>query len=166
MPNLRSSPAADISREFQTGLPPDIRTRPYISFEHFTMNCTTTVLAGEREGVDILAPTGYIYKVFNGKLFVEPPAGATSGQHEFYLSLAGMMRTIYGVSNYGTRLFFDSSCWLEADCKSYPVYNTVGAIQSSIADEDTPLTVFYSNRTDVDQTNTRNIRFVFEKVKV
>jgi len=166
MPNLRSSPAADISREFQTGLPPDIRTRPYISFEYIKADSTDTVLAGESEGIDILAPSGYVYEIVNGRLFARPPSGASSGDHEIAVIALGVFTVSYAKSNYNKNVSFFASEWDIADISSHPASNQLKAIQSCLTDEDSPIRIVYNNRTDADQTNRREIRFLIRKVKV
>jgi len=166
MPNLRSSPAADISREFQTGLPPDIRTRPYISFEGLNLDSSDTVLAGEAEIIDILAPAGYIYELINANLFAPFVSGATSGSHYIVVYALGIFGVMFGYASYSKDLQFNNSYWHLADIDATPPSDQLLALQSCRADEDSPITIRYNNDTDADQTQLRNYRFMIKKVRV
>jgi len=166
MPNLRNSPAADISREFQTGMPPDVRSRPYISIEDINVSDSTTVSSGQYALVDILSSSGYIYEIINTSLFANSISGATSGTHEFKITSMGAFTVLFGSSRYNQRLNFNYSHWVEADYRALPPSDQLLAVQSCFADEDSPITISYGNVTDADQTNTRTIRFLTRKVRV
>jgi len=166
MPNLRSSPAADISREFQTGLPPDVRTRPYISYEKIDISSDVTVQAGTEENIDILAPEGYIYEIVNGIIHVSPPDGATSGEHSILVIALSSFTITKAVSSYNKYVWFYSSNWISADIDAQPSANQLHALQSASADEDSPITIRYRNDTDVAQTDLRVLNFLVRKVKV
>jgi len=166
MPNLRSSPAADISREFQTGLPPDIRTRPYIFYEVLVLDSEVTLLAGEEEYIEILAPAGYIYEVRNARLSAPEPLDATLGDHQLRVYSVASIISITGISSYNKGLMFNSSFWEYADLNAYPLSGQLQALQTALADENVPIKIHYINNTDVNQTQKREYRLLIRKVKV
>jgi len=166
MPNLRTTPASDISREFQTGSAPDVRTRPYIFTDFVIADSTTTVSASGNERIEILAPSGYIYEITNGIIKIEPISGATEGEQRCNLMALGQFTVTYGRSTYNKQLYFIASHWIKADIEALPTDNQLNAFQSLVADEDSPLVIQYYNDTNAEQTQTRMYRFMVKKVKV
>jgi len=166
MPNVRTTPAADVSREFQTGLPPDVRTRPYISFDFINYSVTPTLAPGASEEIEIYAPPGYIYEVENVYLRAYAPPGATSGQHFIRLQTLGAIHVVKGTSNYDRLVEFIYSHWLSAGVQAWPPDDQLLAIQSCVADVNRPIKFVYDNQTDADQTNTRVVQLVVRRTKV
>jgi len=166
MPNVRTTPAADISREFQTGLPPDMRSRPYISFEFINYSVSSTLAAGASEEIEIYAPSGYIYKTENVYLRAYAPSGATSGQHFIKLQSLGAIHVVKGTSNYDRLVEFIYSHWLSAGVQAWPPDDQLLAVQSCVSDENRPIKAIYDNQTDADQTNARVIQLVVRKTRV
>jgi len=166
MPNLRTTPAADISREFQTGLPPDVRTRPYISFDPINYSNSSMLLPNAHQDFELYAPPGYIYELENIYLNVSPPSGATSGYHSFEVTGLGSIKTTYGSATYTGILKFAYSYWMYANKESHPTERQLSAIRSCVSDENNPIRVRYSNYTDANQDNTRTAQFLVRRVKV
>jgi len=166
MSNIRTSPAADISREFQSGLPPDVRTRPYISFQVIQQSNSSTIKPNGYEDFELYAPAGYIYEVVNAYLKVSPPSGATSGYHSFEVSGLGSVKATYASANNTGILKFVYSHWKGANKESYPTEEQLLAMQSCVSDENNPIRVRYSNYTDVNQDKTRTVQFLVRKVRV
>jgi len=127
MPNVRTTPAADVSREFQTGLPPDVRTRPYISFDFINYSVTPTLAPGASEEVE------------NVYLRAYAPPGATSGQHFIRLQTLGAIHVVKGTSNYDRLVEFIYSHWLSAGVQAWPPDDQLLAIQSCVADVNRPI---------------------------
>ncbi len=168
MPNLRSSPAADISREFQTGLPPDVRTRPYIEYVSVDVSSTSEILSGEEETIELYAPNGYVYRCKAMFLYAPSPSGASSGHHIITVNIVGPIDILYMDSNYNDPITYTRCEVYIASKEHHPTDNTVlGLIPNYLfADENNSLRVKYINSTDVSQTNTRVVRFLIEKVRV
>jgi len=166
MPNLRTTPAADISREFQTGLPPDVRTRPYISFQVIQQSNSSTIEPNGYQDFELYAPAGYIYELENAYLNVSPPSGATSGYHSFEVTGLGSIKTTYGSATYTGILKFAYSYWEYANKESHPTDRQLSAIRSCVSDENNPIRVRYSNYTDANQDKTRTVQFMIRRVKV
>jgi len=166
MPNLRSSPAADISREFQTGLPPDVRTRPYISVEYIKIENSDILPAGEDEIVDIIPPSDYLYKLINADLSAPSISGATSGQHNISVYGLGCVAVTSGKASYDKYLQFIFSHWYRADIESFPPDNQLLALQTAITDANNNIVLCYENLTDADQTGIRRYRLLIKKERV
>jgi len=168
MPNIRNSPAADISREFQTGLPPDVRNRPYINYQTLDLSSSSEVLPGEREVINVYPPEGFIYKSKALHLFIPPPADATIGTHYFFLSIAGGIDIMSIESNFGDSLYYAKCEVIEATKNIEPHDATVQGLipEKLFASEDNPLVISYQNDTDVSQNHTKIIRLLVEGVKV
>jgi len=168
MPNLRTSPAADISREFQTGLPPDVRTRPYISYEYIDVSSSTVLSAGESETTDIYPPEGIIYVCKALILISQPPTDATAGEHYFIMNAMGHIDILELMSNYGDELIYRCCEIVKATKVAQPGDKTaqILVLEHLLADENNPVKVIYKNNTDVSQDNVRKVKLLMERVKV
>jgi len=168
MPNLRQSPAADISREFQTGLPPDVRVRPYISAILLTEDVSDLLPAGASEEITFLPPEGYLYKVIAPAFWVGNPAGATSGDHN--LSIYSGWSYLFGV--YCEWLYNVRAELIQFEPTTPNLYKPndlsafVTAMLSLRGDKTWGIKFVYVNNTDVDQTYTRSYRLLALKERV
>jgi len=168
MPNLRNSPVSDISREFQTGLPPDIRVRPYIEFVYNDLSSTSEVLSGEAEATYLYAPEGFIYECIALLLYVYSPLDSTSGTHNFIVSTWGPIDILEMKSNYEDDLLYSNCEVLIASYSERPRDKTTQGLVPNylFADENNAIRLLYVNETDVTQTNERMQRILLKKVKV
>jgi len=168
LPNLRQSPAADISREFQTGLPPDVRTRPYISVTLLAEDVSESLAVGDSEVITFLPPEGYLYKIIAPGFWTNIPSGATSGKQ--ILSVYSGWGVSFGVEcdwmynekatlvNHAPYL---AESYFPSDLSAF-----VNVLLNLLGDETWGIKFSYTNNTDVSQSNTRCYRLLVMKERV
>lgn len=129
---------------------------------------TTTVPAGGDETIIIQPPKGKIWRLRSFYFEVSAIAGATEGTHSLRVHTYS---TPAGHAPYIANTYNAPICV----CDSVPApwgYNSLSPndqfgwqkyLQSLIASYNYPLTVFYKNGTDADQTKTRTIRLLVEE---
>jgi len=168
MSNIRTSPAADISREFQSGLAPDVRTRPYIEYSLETIINSDNLSAGYDEVTNIYAPEGFVYKCKGLYLTAPNPLDSTAGKHYFKISSMGACDILYLSSNYSDDLIYNYSQVKMATESYYPEDKAAQAsvIEHLVADSNNAIQIKYYNNTNASQGRERVMKLLLEKVKV
>ena len=121
---------------------------------------TDAVPSGTSKIEEFTPPAGYIWEISRMFLLALPPTGAASGTHQFSVYTGGGIGIgIHGKSVFGSKVSWNYSVWDVADSLKIPSSEeaTLLALQSILCDQNTPLKVYYSNDTNVDQTIERTI---------
>jgi len=140
----------------------EITTARQKSAKRKEYNQTTELPSGEKEQVEIYAPAGTIWYVRSVSFQANAPPGATMDDHRlFFLNPGGMWHEAAneGKASYNEPIRFSNNSYRNADISQEPS-DTAAQVEISsnfVIDENRPLTVDYTNRTDVAQTEARNI---------
>jgi len=130
------------------------------------LDTNTTVLSGQIETIIVEPPNGKVGVVQGFSFLVQPPTGATTGSHNVFMYLYGMSsdnivtlkQTYDGILQSRPRY-----PWQYSSIEP----STVEAYQKSLIGtpftKDNYLYIHYQNSTDVDQTNARTIRLLYEE---
>lgn len=133
-----------------------------------TANQTGSVSKGTEEVVELYAPAGSVYEVFNLLLVASADADAAAGNHVFEAAPMNGRNALRGGSNFDTDLDFRAGVFLTADDASatFPQNATSQTMmmQALRATENNPLVFRYENNLDVAQENQRNIEMQVEEV--
>jgi len=124
---------------------------------------TASIPAGGGQSTIIKAPSGTTLSVLGLRIRVDPPSGATSGDHQ--ITLAGptnIVRYLKAESNFDDPIIINDSIIFLATSVSRPSTEAAqsNSIQSLIADDEFGITIAYSNGTDAEQTQERQIDIV------
>jgi len=141
-----------------------VRAKKFISL---TMKQTGTVSTGSYETISVQPPKGKIYKILG--IFIEIPAvsgvGATSGNHDMYIYRGFINVKEDGVYAYNI-LYSDKIFSWGGERKSFNSPDTHIAFLEQLSriygTYDYPIKWMYRNRTDADQTQTRDVKFFVE----
>ena len=139
----------------ESGVPPAKSTQ---LVKYYTLSATLP--ASSTEHTVITPPAGKLWQIINMRLIASNPVGASSGNHVYTLSV-GQINVLAGDSNFGEQIIWDYTRWDKADKSQKP--DTDVAAQNALASirviKETPLTVTYSNFTDVSQGSMRHFQF-------
>lgn len=129
---------------------------------------TATLAPSESESIPITPPSGYAYQPLDVMLLVLAPPGAVSGTHECGLILQDIARGVQGWATFNVHLQYRKWRWDLADIEQIPADAGAQAavLQYLIATPTKSLWWIYSNLTDVDQTNLRNVYIVMKRIKL
>jgi len=127
---------------------------------------TSTLGSDSTATTEIYAPEGSVYRILAMRILAPAPSGAGSGDHYIKLNTLGEVGVLFGSIGYDTDLWFTNSQWQNTMDEDYPngAGETLEALQSLTATDDSPVSIVYRNRTDVDQTQTREVDLVVEEV--
>jgi len=126
-------------------------------------NQTSTVSSGGSAQTTVTAPTGTVLEILGLQIIIDPPPGASTGDHIFFIRGPNLeVRYLACRSGFSTAIEIKDNRIFTADQTQEP--STEGGQRGqirSIRCDDTNGVVFkYTNRTDVDQTNDREIRIL------
>jgi hypothetical protein len=143
--------------EFETIVAAAPRER-LVSFEQ--VNSTGLAVSG-LESTSFFAPENTVVQLFGILLLSAKPTGASSGQHEFYMSYSSPnIDIVHGISAFGADLSYTAGMWVSATLTKQPDTTEAAllAVVNTRFDSVKPLIVTYANYSNVAQTNTRTIR--------
>jgi len=127
------------------------------------VSSSSTVNAGNNEGVSIQPPEGQLYKILQLELKVNSPGGTTSGTHKFYaINLNALSASWHfkAESAHGSSIAVGAYHQFNADSSEEPDSDTdqMTVMHNLWASNAYPLRIIYDNGTDVNQTNQRTIK--------
>jgi len=131
---------------------------------------TSTTVPDDTLTNDIIRPPdGFIYELLNFRVQIPPPTGATTGFHDASLfPESEFILALFGQSNNTTPIEIFSNTIETANRDQTP--STEAAQTQTIrglrASPSTGFKIRYQNRTDVDQTNQRQIRLLLRRIEV
>mgnify|MGYP001499101434 FL=1 len=144
----------------------DVRlTGRKVQVKQITINSSEQVDTGSSSEIIIMPTSGYKAKIVSLYLNVSPPAGATTGNHMFfvYFDLDYTHRLLQIMGNYNISLLFrgngasigSSVTTMPSDLNA--VINNLRGVEFT---EAMPLKIKYTNNTDLAQTNIRSARLI------
>ena len=130
-----------------------------IAFKRLTASDGSPVLGNGKTTIDIFGAPGCITMIKSMYFYVDPPAGATAGQHQLeILNNQGAGTYLYGASNFGDALQWHYSKWNMATKEKQPTTEDaqIIALNNIIFDDTVSLRLEYYNFAGVTQNNVRN----------
>jgi len=124
---------------------------------------TSTISPGDTQQTVITAPSGTVLEVLTLRVVITGPGGASTGDHGIII-FGPNSRNIFlqATANGSNNVRVNHGFIRQADDKQRPSTEIAqqNQIRSLLADDTNGIIISYGNRTDVDQTNTRNIDIV------
>jgi len=137
-----------------------IRSPELLGFDKLDLSSDSTVNAGSSETITSTPEPGYLYKVKSIHLNIVTPGGTSSGTHRFDVKhTSPTMTYLTGISAHDGQLRYDFGYWRNADNTELPLtgIEQLLMLNQIVYNHDHPLTIKYTNDTDVNQTNERSI---------
>jgi hypothetical protein len=133
------------------------------SVTQISASSTLTVPSGGIDTTAVTAPTGTVLEVLGLEINIEPPPGATTGDHILFVRGPELnVRYIACFSSFDTGIKIRDGRIFVADQGQDPSTEVgqQGQIRSIRIDDTNGAVFEYENRTDVDQTNEREIQIL------
>jgi len=130
---------------------------------------STVPANGGGDTITVRAPAGTVLEVIALELRVAPPAGATSGIHQFNVrSETEAIDVLQGESTFDEQLRFEAGEFTSANSAQTPstAAAQVQAVRGARIDDNNGLNIDYFNDTDADSGRLRVARLWFRKVAV
>jgi hypothetical protein len=124
---------------------------------------TSTVSSSGSQTTSVTAPTGTIITVLALRCVVQPPSGATSGNHTITVAgPAGNVRYLLAGSSFDTKININDCIIVKANQTAQPSTDSgqVNAITSIRADDTQGVQFTYNNNTDASQAQERDIDII------
>lgn len=149
----------DIRAQSLPSLTSNIESVPSESIEPVDAAFTGTVAAGSGAGVFISPPTGYLYSLQAFHYRLNPPTGATTGDHTLKMKLqssAGDIALFSVTYAYSDTMEYTRGEWLGTPSVQYPSSASIllERLRGLRMDANSTLYIQYLNNTDGTQDNT------------
>ncbi|RLF07877.1 MAG: hypothetical protein DRJ64_02155 [Thermoprotei archaeon] len=126
------------------------------------LDTSTTVASGSDDKVWLTPPVGYVYEIFAMKLYCSAITGASSGYHNFEIfPFTNTIPVALVQGNYNEAIGFSDSYIIGSHYQPDTSHAWGDVVRSLKASHDYPLLILYRNRTDVDHSETRQIRLAY-----
>jgi hypothetical protein len=124
---------------------------------------SSTVNSGSSERTVVTAPSGTILRVLALRFFARAPSGASSGDHSLNIQgPATNVSYLVAQSDFSNEIVLNQTVIKSANLSATPTTEEAqsSTIRSLQSDDSQGIVLEYSNDTDVDQTESRDITIV------
>jgi len=143
----------------------------FLGIKFIDLSTTDTVNSGVTETTAITPPEGQIYSLIGLEVAIPDPAGSASGDHTFQLvnsSFSNLSEYLLCVRNSGGAINAQNDAGLVGDTEmpsgiDEQLFAILG--ERIWCSNSIPLNVVYENDTDVNQTGSRTMKFLFKVYK-
>jgi len=139
-----------------------------IAFVELIDGSTVSANGGFKD-IFIRPPEGQIWEVVTPELFVQPPADATSGTHQFIVrSETEAIDVLEGESTFDTEVNYRNGYWQSANDTAAPPDTAAQSFmpRGLRIDSENGLQIEYDNLSDADTNRNREIRLWLRQIKV